>query len=60
MLARSARERHFIPSPKYSMNLPTTPSFLRILVIFKARSEEVVPFGSSPTSSTPTTLGTEK
>ena len=60
MVALSASDSPSIPFPKYSTNLPTTPSFLRILVIFSARSVEVVPFGSSPISSTPTILGTGK
>ena len=45
------------PGPKYSTNLPTTPSLRRICVTVSTRSVAVAPGGSRPVSSKPITSG---
>ena len=60
MLASVARSASFIvetPGPKYSTNLPTTPSLRRISVAVSTRSVAVAPGGSWPKSSKPITSG---
>ena len=57
-VARSASASDATPGPKYSTNLPTTPTLRRISVTVRTRSVAVAPFGSSPVSRKPTTCGT--
>ena len=48
MVALSARLRLEIPLPKNSINFSTTPLFLKISVIFKTRSVDVIPACKHP------------
>ena len=56
-VALSGNERDSSPSPKNSTNLPTTPTYLNILVNFNTTSVAQHPSGSVPVTSTPTTSG---
>ena len=56
-MALSARVKFYIPGPKNSTNLPTTPLFLRIYVHVKTKSVAVVCFGNYPVNLNPTTSG---
>jgi hypothetical protein len=56
-VALSARVKFYIPGPKNSTNLPTTPLFLRIYVHVKTKSVAVVCFGNYPVNLNPTTSG---
>src|SRR5262249_33827956 len=57
-VARSASDSEATPAPKYSTNLPTTPTCRSRSVTVSTRSVAVDPSGSSPDSSKPTTCGT--
>ena len=57
IVARSARDRFFKPSPKNSTNLPTTPLSLSIFTTVRTKSVAVVPSGNLFFTSKPITSG---
>ena len=57
IVALSANDKFFNPSPKNSTNFPTTPFFLNICTIVKTKSLAVVPSVSFPLISKPITSG---
>ena len=57
MVERSERVRYLSPEPKNSTNLPTTPIFLNLSVIFNTKSVAVIPSFNLPVSFTPNTSG---